>query len=133
MAIAGRSCETYYGLDGEALVIACTIPAPRPSCAYCNEEGSRLCDAPGKAEWGRCGQLMCQTHARAVGRYHHLCREHATGDHWATIRAGLTATNVFWEIVQTKAIPLPVGSRPPRLKVPGVVDPDDEDCGDVID
>jgi hypothetical protein len=72
---------------------------------------------------------MCLAHTTPVGQYHDLCREHAAaGDHRETIRRGETATNVWWERVETHAVPIP-GTECPLSeadRIPGVIDPDDE-------
>jgi hypothetical protein len=50
---------------------------------------------------------------RRRGRKHHdLCREHAAaGDYSKLILRGETAANVWWEIVETKAAPIPGTTR----------------------
>ena len=61
--------------------------------------------------------------------HHDFCRQHATaGDRLALVRAGETATNVWWEMVETEAVPIPGTQRPlsEADRVPGVTDPDDE-------
>ena len=50
--------------------------------------------------------LMCGRHSTRVGEHHDLCREHAAGDHLETIRRGETATNVWWEVVEKKSMPI---------------------------
>ncbi len=71
---------------------------------------------------------MCEAHAIRVGEHHDLCREHAGGDRLATLKAGDTAERVHWEIVETKAAPIPGTSRPLTSddRIAGVLDPDDE-------
>jgi len=52
----------------------------------------------------------------------------AAGDHLELIRRAETATNVWWEMVETKAVPI-VGTERPVAEVdriPGIIDPDDE-------
>jgi hypothetical protein len=46
----------------------------------------------------------------------------------AALKAGDTAERVFWEIVETKAVPITGTSRPLTFddRIAGVVDPDDE-------
>jgi Universal stress protein family len=53
-------------------------------------------------------RLWALSRERCVGEHHDLCREHATGDHLETIKRGETATKVWWEIVETKAVPIPI-------------------------
>jgi hypothetical protein len=64
-----------------------------------------------------------------VGDHHDLCREHAGGEHLAAIKAGETSQNVWWETVETKAVPIPgtARTRPEADRIRGVVDPDDEE------
>lgn len=99
-----------------------------PSCAYCETESTRTCDAKGAGPWSRCGVRMCQAHTTRVGHNHDLCREHAAGDHLEAVKRGETAHHVFWEIVETTPVPIPGTERPlsEADRIPGVVDPDDE-------
>jgi hypothetical protein len=132
MSISDRNGDSLYRADGEPMVTACRLGRPMPLCAYCSAESTRACDAPATVRrgspWGRCGKRMCKAHAVRVGEHHHLCREHADGDPLATIKAGDTAANVFWEVIETKAVPIPGTSRPLTSddRIAGVRDPDDE-------
>jgi hypothetical protein len=126
MSVSDRHGDELYSVGGEPMTTACRFPTQRPpSAAYCNTESTRACDAAGR---GRCGTLMCERHSTKIGNHHDLCREHATGDHLETIRRGETATNVWWEIVETRAVSIPGTERPLSVadRIPGVVDPDDE-------
>ena len=72
---------------------------------------------------------MCTEHTTRVGNDHDLCREHAAaGDHRETIRGVETATNVWWERVETHAVPIAGTERPlsEADRIPGVIDPDNE-------
>jgi hypothetical protein len=107
MSVADRQGDCIYSSDGQPMVTACRFPSPMPPCTYCDAESTRACDAEGRGRFGRCGTLMCERHSTKVGNHHDLCRGHATGDHLATIRRGETATNIWWEMVETKAVPIP--------------------------
>jgi hypothetical protein len=128
MSASDRHGDCLYDTDGQPMLIACAVPRRRPPCTYCDTESTRACDAPGRGRFGRCGTPMCGNHSAKVGKHHDLCREHAAaGDHAEMIRGGETATNVWWEIVETKAAPIPGTAH--RLFETGHrlgVDPDDE-------
>lgn len=134
MSISDRQSDTLYSVDGEFLMSRCRmgLMGPQPPCAYCTTESTRKCDAPAvegfKGRHGRCSRPLCKRHTMRVGEHHDLCREHATGDHVATLKAGDVAQGVWWEIVETKAVPIPGTGRPRdfRDRLPGIVDPDDE-------
>jgi hypothetical protein len=131
MSMANRCADVHYSADGEVLFSACRgdrWPA-MPPCTYCDTESTRTCDAPGAKFGGRCGVRMCGTHTTRVGEHHDLCREHAQGDPGATLKEGDRSYHVWWEIIETKAVPIPGTARPlePHDRIPGVRDPDDED------
>lgn len=126
MSDSNRAGVVIYSWDGKLMWIACSHGLhAMPPCAYCRSESKRSCDAPGRGAWGRCGLRMCEAHTTRVGEHHDLCREHAEGDRLATIKAGDLAQKIWWEVVETKALPIP-GTYRPRKPIPGVVDPDDE-------
>jgi hypothetical protein len=127
MSESNRQGDTFFAAEGQPMVTACPMAPerPMPPCAYCETESTLACDADGAGPWGRCGVRMCERHSTKVGNHHDLCREHATGDHLETIRRGDTAQNVWWEIVQTRAVPIPGTERPlsEADRISGVVDP----------
>jgi hypothetical protein len=133
MSISDRHSDTIHSFDGKYLLSACRmgLMGPQPSCAYCTTESTRACDAravdPRYGRHGRCARPLCKQHTTQVGEHHDLCREHATSDYAATVRGGDVAQAVWWEIVETTAIPIPGTERPrdDSDRLAGVVDPDD--------
>lgn len=131
MSESNRQGDAIYAASGEPMVTACRMGnggRPMPPCAYCTAESTRTCDAEGSGGWGRCAVRMCQAHTTRVGKHHDLCCEHAGGDQLETLRRGDTGQRVFWERVETTAVPIP-GTERPLLedeRIAGAIDPDDE-------
>jgi hypothetical protein len=113
MSESNRHGDVFYGVDGQPMFTGCRMFPTKamPRCAYCEAESTRRCDAEGAGPLGRCGVRMCETHTTRVGQHHDLCREHGVGDHLETLKRGDTAQNVFWEIVEAKAVPIPGTER----------------------
>ena len=113
MSESNRAGDVVFAWDRKPMWIACRLDVEAmPPCAYCRSESTRSCDAPGNGGWGRCGVRMCKAHTTKVGEHHDLCRQHAQRDRLAMIKAGEVAQNVWWEIVETKAVPIPGPDRP---------------------
>ena len=134
MSESNRNGDAIYAVNGEPMMTACRSPlgATRPPCAYCEKTSTRACDAPAairrQGRWGRCWRPMCEAHTARVGERQDLCREHAIGDQVATLKAGDTAHWVWWEIVETKTVPIPGTERALEAsdRIPGILDPEDE-------
>jgi hypothetical protein len=114
MSESNRHGDVFYAVDGQPMFTGCRMSPTKamPRCAYCGAESTRCCDAAGVGRMGRCGARLCEEHTTPVGQYHDLCREHAEADHLETLRRGETAQNLWWEIVETRAVPIGKLQRP---------------------